>query len=311
LADKYVKDWMAILKPLRDKMAPKVKLTGCTVANADLVFLDKVYQAGGWDMFEALAFHAAGSPRAIDFDDGNTYWSYLATLRQIRAVMKKYGQKELWMTELYAPAGPNSSCSNNERTSAEDIMLSIALAVAADVRGIMHYCFDDYTMCEEIKTARDIGEPFEREQYFGLVRFGWTPKAGLWAYQTAAYCFDGVKFLGDVELADKDLRGLLFEGRNGPFAVLWSRKEGYMLHEDPIRYNTHRPAWEDGWTIKTPLTIEPSSKELTVIDCVGRTRKIAPDAGGKTTIQLTGSPIYVFGGKFKPIKGRFASVLQP
>ncbi len=311
LAEKYVKDWMTILKPLRDKIAPKVKLAGCSVANADMVFMDKVYRAGGWDTFEALAFHAAGNPRSPDFDDGVTYWSYLATLRNIRAALKKYGQKELWMTEMYTPCSPNTSCSNNERTTAEDTMLSIALAVAADVRGFMYYCFDDFMRFGEIKTPDEIGEPMEREQYFGLVRFDWTPKVALWAYQTAAYYFDGVQFLGDVKLPDKNLYGLLFKGRNGKFAVLWSRKEGYLMHEGKLRSNTHRPAWQEHWSEQTPLDVETRPKGLTVVDCVGRKRTILPNPGGKATIMLTGAPVYVFGGDFTPVKGRFSKMLQP
>jgi len=310
-AEKYVKDWLTILKPLRDKMAPNVKLTGLTIANGDLVYMEKVYRAGGWDKFDALAFHAAGVPRSVDFDDGNTYWSYLATLRRVREAMKKYGEKELWMTEMYTPSAPNSSCSNNERVSAEDTALSIALAVAADVRGFLYYCMDDYDIWEEIKTAKDVGEPSEREQYFGLIRRDWNPKAGLWAYQTAAYYFDGAKFLGDAQLPDKETFGLLFKGRNGSVAMLWSRKEGYQLHEPPVRANTHRPPWEDSWTERTAVRIPSAGGDVVIVDCVGRAKHLKPDATGTVKIELTGAPVYVLGGKFTAVRGKFASALAP
>jgi hypothetical protein len=304
LADRYAREWAIPLKAIRDQMCPKVRLAGCVIANGDQTYLNKVYKAGAWDSFDILAFHAVGCPRSCDFDDGKEYWSYLATLRRIHEVMRELGKKELWMTEFYAPTAPNNSCSNNERIAAEEITLQCALAVAADVRGFMFYCLDDFEREEEIKTALQVGEPMERESYFGLVRRDWTPKAGLWAYQTAAYCFDGAKFVGDISMPDPKFFGMAFDGRNGHFAVLWSRKEGYLPHNPSHLRLAHRQPWEDVWTLRTPFSFA-SNSEVTVVDCIGRSRKIVPDKDGKVTIELTGAPVYVFGGNFKPFTGRF------
>jgi hypothetical protein len=309
LAEKYAKDWLTILKPLRDKMAPNVKLTGLTVGNTDRVFIDKVAKAGGWDNFDVVAFHAACTPRSVDFDDGQTYWSYLGTLREMRAVLKQYGEKEVWLTEMYSPDAPNSSINPNERTSAENLLLSVALAFAADIRGFMYYCFDDYVpswLSGEVKTSAQVGEPAEREQYFGMVRFDWTPKTQLWAYQNAAHVFDGATFRGDVKMPAKDVCGLLFDSPAGPFAVLWSRKEGFQLHEPPVNPNAHRPPWCDTWSVRSTLVVDAESSGVTVIDCIGRATSLQPDASGQCRIELTGAPIVVRGGKFAATKGRFS-----
>jgi hypothetical protein len=309
LADRYARDWAIPLKAIRDQICPQVKLAGCVIANGDLTYLSRVYNAGGWNAFDILAFHAIGVPDSCDFDNGNTYWSYLATLRRVYTAMKQYGEKELWMTEFYAPTAPNNSMSNNERVSAEEITLQCALAVAADVRGFMLYCLDDFDDSEEIKTASQVGEPMEREYYFGLVRRDWTPKAGLWAYQTAAYYFDGARFIGDISMPAPDLFGMVFEGRNGRFAVLWSRKEGYLGHSSyhPIQA-LHKQPWEEFWTLRTPFTFAANSG-VTVVNCVGQSRTITP-VNGNVTIELTGAPIYVVGGNFSTCAGKFSTLFQ-
>ncbi len=310
LAEKHAKDWMIPLKKLRDQMVPKIKLAGCVIAGGDLVYLDKVYKAGAWNSFEILAFHASGTPRSPDFDDGNTYWSYLATLRRVHEAMRKYGKKELWMTEMYAPTAPNSACSLTERQAAEDIALMFGLAIAADVRGVMPYCLDDFDPQEEIKTAKDLGEPSERENYFGIVRRDWTPKASLWSYQTAAWLFDGAKFIGDVALPDKDLHGLLFDTPKGNLAMLWSRKEGYQDHGPSHTRFTHLPPWVDPWTTRTPLTIQPEKSQVKVVDAIGREKILNPDQNKNITVELTGSPVYILGGHFKPFDGHFSKIFK-
>ncbi|HQE83935.1 MAG TPA: hypothetical protein PLM14_13110 [Candidatus Hydrogenedentes bacterium] len=311
LAEKYTRDWLVPIRRLRDEMAPHVKLAGCVLANGDLAFLDKVYEAGGWDQFELLSFHAAGEPRAPDFDDGITYWSYLATLRRIHEAMLKYGRKELWMTEFYAPCAPNSTVSNNERVAAENIPLMCAMAIAADVRGFMLYCLDDFDGPEEIKTASQVGEPAERESYFGIVRRDWCPKAGLWAYQAAAWYLEGARFLGDVQLPEPWLHGLLFQSRQGRVALLWSRKDGYLSQRPPHPRATHRPPWEEFWTSRTPIELPASDSVVTVVDCVGHARYLTPGADGSVTIELTGAPIYVLGAAIEPCAGQFSEMFKP
>jgi hypothetical protein len=308
LAEKLAKDWMIPLKKLRDQMVPKVKLAGCIIANGDLVFLDKIHKAGAWDSFDILAVHAACCPRTPDLDDGNTYWSYLATLRRVHEAMRKYGKKELWMTEMYAPTAPNSACSLTERQAADDITLMFGLAVAADVRGVMFYCLDDFDHQEEIKTARDLGEPTEREDYFGIIRRDWMPKAGLWSYQTAAWLFDGAKFIGDIVLPDKDLRGLLFETPKGKLALLWSRKEGFQDHGPSHTRFTHLPPWIDPWSVRTPLTIRTEKSQVRIFDSIGREKILSPDQSKGVTVELSGSPVYILGGKFKTYQGHFSKI---
>jgi hypothetical protein len=312
LAEKYVKDWLVPLKRLRDAEFSSIELAGGVVGNADDVYLEKVYKAGGWPLFDILDLHAAGSPRSADFDDGNTYWSYLAALRGIREILRKYGAKELWLSEFYSPVAPNSSCSNNERVAAQDLTLQIVLAIAADVRGFMYYCFDDFDRFgPNISSAETIGEPADRECYFGLIRRDWTPKATLWAYATAAWYLEGAKFLGDVAMPKPWLHGLLFEGRRGKVAVLWSRQEGYLLHEPAHPRHTHPEPWEPIWTDKVSVPLKSAGKTITVVDCVGRARTLQPDKDGMVTVELDGAPLYVLGVELAPSEGHFSRILRP
>jgi hypothetical protein len=234
----------------------------------------------------------------------------LGTLRRVHEAMRKYGKKDLWMTEVYAATAPNSSCSISERDAAEDIALMHGLAVAADVKGTMLHCLDDYDLYEEIKTSAQIGEPVERECYFGLVRRDWMPKPGLWSYQTAAYYLDGAEFLGDIVVSDKDLNGLLFKTNRGAVAMLWSRKVGYRRQEAAHPRQTQRMPWKSSWTVGTPITFAGKSA-VAVVDCVGRSRQVSPDQNGRITLEITGSPIYVVGGDFKTYTGRYSRMFKP
>ncbi|MGN1367032.1 MAG: hypothetical protein ACI406_16805, partial [Victivallis vadensis] len=249
----------------------------------------------------------SGVPRAPD-NPSDVYWNYLKTLVDIRRALREFGDKPIYCSEFYAPTAPNTSCSNNERSGAEDLALMFALGTAADVKNMMYYRLDDIDRHTPIATAAQLGEPQHRESYFGLVRRDWVPKASLWSYAAAARFFDRAEFKGDVELGP-ELFGLLFDSPQGEFAVLWNRREGYVDHEAFTPRPWHRPPWQELWTRQDPVVL-PADRFVTVTDVVGRSRKLSP-VSGKVTVPLTGAPVYVKGAKLKPVKGYFSKLLFP
>lgn len=308
-AEKYVKDWLPLIKKVRDRMASDLRLAGGVVANADMPFLQKMYDGGSWNDFEILAFHSSGVPKSSDLD--GMYWSYLETLKNIRVAIRKFGNKELWMTEFYAPAAPNYITSYDERSAAENLVLMCALAIAADVKGMMYYCFDDFDRQTEIAAHGTLPEPILRENYFGLVRRDWTPKASLWAYENSAWIFDGASFISDVRLPSSELNGLLFKGKLGEFALLWSRQEGYTNDVPFAPRGHHREPWQKQWTMQTSLTFKAKDRNVYLIDSIGRKSTLAPDKNGMVTISLTGEPVFLFGVVLEPVRGRFTTLFYP
>lgn len=312
LAGNLARDWMQPLAELRQQLAPGVKLAGAVVANADLPFLQGLYDAGAWDSFEALAFHASGVPKAPDLDDPQDYWTVLGTLAGVRQALRRFGDKELWMTEFYAPVAPNSSITNNERIEAEHLVLTCALGVAAGVRNMMLYRLDDIDLGDRglIAAAADVGEPTEREQYFGMLHRDWSPKATLWAYQTAAWMLDGATFAGDVRLPDPALRGLAFDGPHGRLALLWSRAEGAHGQEPYRPALAHPEPWEDPWRLDRTVPVRVPASGVTVVDCIGRRRGLRPDATGQVRLALSGAPVFVLGADWATERGRFSRMLE-
>ncbi|MBQ9776044.1 MAG: hypothetical protein IJW17_08420 [Lentisphaeria bacterium] len=92
-AELYAKDWLPLIKKLRDKYFPQLKIGGLVIANADMSYMQKVYENGGWQLFDYLVFHASGVPRSAENDDN--YWSYFRTLKNIRKALNNYGEKPL------------------------------------------------------------------------------------------------------------------------------------------------------------------------------------------------------------------------
>ena len=303
-------DFAKVLRKTRDQYYPDIKLTGLTVCNGDMPYMQKVYEQGAWDDFDYLAFHATGVTRSPETDD--SYWSYIRTLRAVREAARRFGDKPLYLTEFYSPTAPNMLITNNERIAATDIGIQVGLAVAADVKNIMYYTFNDLETGALIHPDNNIS--LQRECHFGLFHRNWMPKLPLWAWQTAARFFDPGKFLGDLQFDDPDARGLLFDrGPNGKFALLWSRKDGLRQQEAPIQQGFHLQPWIPA-DLNAPLelTVDAMNRQCVwVTDAVGRTRRVAANSDGKVVLPLTEAPLYVEGARLIPTKGPVYRMLSP
>lgn len=306
IAVKYVKDWLIPLDQVRKEKYPEIKLAGACVSNADTEYMQVMYENGAWDHFDYFVFHDSGMPRSPDSPDF-CYWNFLQTLMDVRKALRTYGEKPAYITEFYSPTAPNISCSNNERLAAADILLEIALCNAANVKGMMYYGFDDFDWNQPIQHLPEMSEPACREKYFGLIRRDYVPKALLWTFATAADTFDGATFKGDLELKGTKSYGLLFDSPKGPFAVMWSRIDGYMAHETKMNGNWHPAPWRKIFSSQEHVIV--NGNNVTVTDIVGRTRS-AQMSDGKAELYLTGEPVIVRGLKETPVNGYFSKMLK-
>ncbi|MDR3708194.1 MAG: hypothetical protein P4L33_07820 [Capsulimonadaceae bacterium] len=298
-ADTYARDWLVPVNEERTKTGAKVKIMSMGLAGMDEGFLDKVHDAGGWNLFEALAIHAGRGRYTADYggdEQGSAvkpdYWNFLGTIEAANNVLAKYGRKELWVTEAYACTFPNSSWFDTYRHSAENVVLSYALAAAKGVR-----VMDWYQLNDGVWYDHGGVNPKDSEYHYGLLNRDLSPKPSLLGYATIAAALDQAKFVRWIKFVNTHTKGLLFSTPRGPMAVLWDRTDGYMLNTrrdiKTDKFAAPEP-WVDDWKTKVALELPASGKSLRVIDCVGRERTI-PAANGTANVTLDGAPRIVYG----------------
>ncbi|MFD7863756.1 hypothetical protein [Streptomyces sp. NPDC059783] len=302
-ADVYVRDG---LKQVTDRLAaagPTMKVMNAGLGGMDYVWLENFRAAGGWDLIDALAVHPGRgnftpdfAPDPADWTQGSagTYWNFLGAVRKAKAVIAEYGgDKELWLTEAYAPTRPNAWWSDTYRHAAENVLLTLVLAKAEGVRGVNWYQLHDSTVLHPQEA-----DPANAEYHYGLMHRDTAPKPSLLAYATAARVLDGAVYVRPLVFADADVKGLLFTTPDGPVSVLWSRADGYVLnadHGEDAWYASPEP-WTDTWTSRTEVVAHSAAVDGTVreLNCIGQERTLTA-AGGKVTLTLDGAPRVYYG----------------
>lgn len=286
------------LRPVFDRRAvtgDTVKLMNNGLAGMDKPWVENFIAAGGWDLIDAFAYHPGRGNFTPDYippgDDWNTggdgtYWNFYGGLRQLKALMAEHGEKEIWLTEAYAPTKPNSWWHDTYRHAAENVLLTLALAKAEGIRGVCWYQFHD-----SVLGMPQVADPDNVEYHYGLMNRDLSPKPSLLAYATAARTLDQATFHGWLTFPDPQTFGLWFDTPDGPAVVLWNRADGYVLNTSGQRTDWHFPApevWTDPWPTKTTLEV-PATTTVRQVDAVGQVRRL-PVSGGSVTLTLDGAP---------------------
>ncbi|GAA0953553.1 hypothetical protein [Nonomuraea longicatena] len=294
-AAEYVRDG---LRPIHERLSGSgIKLMNCGLGGMDVNWTANFHQAGGWPLIDVFAFHPgrgnftpdyAPPPSEWQLGDNGTYWNYLGSLREARRTVDAHGGgKELWLTEAYACTRPNRWWNDNHRQAAENVLLTLALAVSEGVDGLNWYQPHDSTIHHPQEA-----DPDNPEYHFGLLNRDTSVKAALLAFATATRTLEGARFIRWLTFADPDVKGLLFD----KFSILWTRKDGYLLNADhgPDQWYPHKEAWVDHWPTKTPVTLPARSANVHVVDCLGRETWV-PVTGGQATLTLDGAPRFYYG----------------
>jgi hypothetical protein len=111
---------------------------------------------------------------------------------------------------------------------------------------------------------------------------------------------EGATYVGRLDLGAEDLYGVRFQRDGKAVDVLWSYRE---KHETDIPWwpvETYKDCsrkpgepWVERW--KAPVEVAlPAAGAVTVTDIMGNDRTVERE-GGKVTLWLTGSPVYVAG----------------
>lgn len=288
-ASEYV-EYLRIIRRLIDESGAKVKLLSIGFSNGfgGIKSLRLVHTAGGWPLLDGIAYHIGRGNMTPDYAGGGD-WTYLSSLNALNALLDECGRKPIYLTEVYTCTKPNSWWHDSLRRSVENIVLSYALAKANHVTVAFHYQLHDSVWFNVGGTSETDGEYF----YGMLDRFG-NPKPPLLAFQATARQLDGATFVRNMTFPDQPtVNGLLFQTRNGQdLALLWDRSEGYWQSEKSDDYAANEP-WISHWQKTVPLSIDATGG-VTLIDPIGQQRAIAA-SGGKITLSLDGTPIWVRG----------------
>ncbi|WP_416973088.1 hypothetical protein [Streptomyces sp. 4F14] len=291
------------LRPVFDRRAATgatVKLMNNGLAGMDGPWVENFAAAGGWDLIDAFAYHPGRGNFTPDYippgdswstDGAGTYWNFYGGLRQLKALMAQYGEKEIWLTEAYAPTKPNSWWHDTYRHAAENVFLTLALAKAEGVTCVCWYQFHD-----SVLGMPQIADPDNVEYHYGLMNRDLSPKPSLLAYANAARTLDRATFRGKLTFADPKTFGLWFDTPTGPAVVLWNRADGYLLNTTGQRTGWHFPApevWTDPWPTKTTL-VAAAPGAVRQVDAIGRSRQI-PVTNGKASLTLDGAPRIYYG----------------
>ncbi|NNN29379.1 hypothetical protein HLK59_03215 [Streptomyces sp. S3(2020)] len=291
------------LRPVFDRRAvtgDTVKLMNNGLAGMDKPWVENFIAAGGWDLIDAFAYHPGRGNFTADYippgdvwttgGDG-TYWNFYGGLRRLKALMAEHGEKEIWLTEAYAPTKPNSWWHDTYRHAAENVLLTLALAKAEGVR-----CVCWYQSHDSVLGMPQVADPDNVEYHYGLMNRDLSPKPSLLAYATAARTLDQATFQGRLTFTDPQTSGLWFDTPDGPAVVLWNRADGYLLNTTGQRTDWHFPApevWIDPWPTKTPLTVAATTA-VRQVDAIGQVTQI-PVGNGSATLTLDGAPRIYYG----------------
>ena len=295
-----------IVEEFPDKLPAAIWQSNC---HGTTEWLEAFYDTGMWDNSEFIDIHTYSSPSGPDKLFSNTRISMHANtfsneyaMDRWKRIKKRYGEKRMIVGETGYPTAPyiGDRAEVDPRTAADFNVRIACFLLEAGCEDILYYCIYD-------RTSFFIGTSSWNEMYFGAMynydyNGVYMPKP--W---TAAYCnltrrFDGFKKVSFFDKYEESefgtLRAFKVEKEDGDFAVLWSNvykqpnttAEGRMVHEERIPM----PLWANRWVETEIREFDALGDTVTVIDVMGNVKEIKAE-NGKVKLQISGSPIYVYG----------------
>lgn len=288
----------------------KVKLLSVGVAGFDRAFFERTRVLGTWDLLDGFCLHPgrgnftpdypfvrpeaaqSGAVKTEDVHDADrldhsSFWNFLGAVRDCRTML---GDRPLYLTEVYTPTYPNSWWEDGLRDSADNTVLTYALALASGVKIAFYYQLFDSVWFNRLGI-----NPKNREYFFGLVNRDLSFKPAMMGYIAAAEALDGATFVRWLELPNETSHGLFFDTPRGRVACLWDRSEGYELTRRPAegeRYRSPEP-YVRHWTKSVRVSL-PASGSVRTVDGIGRSAQV-PVREGRAELELGGSPTFVYG----------------
>ena len=290
--------WLDAYRSERERQGGTFKIIyGTSAFRLDLMRLMEEYEV--WRKLDEYVIHPARGFWTADKDAGG--WRYLGLIRSTRRILEDelgIRNPQFHLTEVYAKTLPNNPWADSYRQSAENILLTAALAVSEPgVRSFMVH-----KLHEGISWDDNGINPDNMEYHYGLLHRDDSPKPSFMGYVTAAEELDGAKFDRWIfrDKCDDKLRGLVYNTPRGLLALLWDRIEGeHLTDHAPVPRAKGEPffhyePWIDHWRVKNSRMFKTSGRTVTVIDPIGR-RRTLHSKGGKIELTLDGGPVFVYG----------------
>lgn len=311
LAEPYAEFVREVRRIMREEgYDQKVKLLSLGVAGFDRTFFERMRETGTWDLLDGFCLHPGrgnftpdypfvrpeaaqgGAVKTEDVHDADrldhsSFWNFLGAVRDCRTML---GDRPLYLTEVYTPTYPNSWWEDGLRDSADNTVLTYALALASGVKIAFYYQLFDSVWFNRLGI-----NPKNREYFFGLVNRDLSFKPAMMGYIAAAEALDGATFVRWLELPNETSHGLFFDTPRGRVACLWDRSEGYELTRRPAegeRYRSPEP-YVHHWTKSVRVSL-PASGSVRTVDGIGRSAQV-PVREGRAELELGGSPTFVYG----------------
>lgn len=298
--------WLkAIRTELDSRGLTEVKLTSFGIQLFDKYLHSQLKESGAFDLLDELSLHPGRGCYTPDHTRG-AWWSYAGIIRNSKKNFEKLGQsgKKVNLTEAYAGTHPHDGWKDSYRSAAENIILSVAIALAENMSTFMFY-----EMHHGISFDHNGIGHRSAEYDFGLLMRDNSPKASLLAYAASSKYFDGADFIRYFELKDTEVKGIEFNTPRGKMAVIYDRTDGgdqskWTKHPEGLtRKNAagkdvavyvFKEPWMDHWQSHIKHTFNSSKDKIIVGDVIGREKEI-PVKNGKVELVLSGAPMIVYG----------------
>lgn len=274
---------------------PNMKIMNGALSGGDTGWMQLMKDTGMWDKIDYLSYHPYGIPYAPDSQYGG-FWNIEKAMKDVSAMNQKLGAKPLYITETGYPTTPlgKAKDSLDLRTQGDYLLRCYALGMSYGAKVIEWYSIFD-------KTGADTFDDTYMEYHFGLFYLPdanglLMPKPSAMAFATMARVLDGTQSTREVTVRSK-LRVFEVTLKGKTVAMAWSTKERHALDAE---YGTtqRKPsqAWENVWKQTDNVTFQAAGSQVTVIDAMGN-ETIYKAAGGKVTIPMSGSTVFIEGLK--------------
>ena len=274
------------------------------IAGPDTVWWDKVAKEIEMDKFDIISYHPYGIPTSPDNKENTGYWSVEHAIRIFMEAVREVTDKPVWITETGYCDVPGVSHYMDQRTVADYMPRTYAIAMSEGIEAVCWYCLIDVGFGQAF-------DPVDGQYHFGVyytpdINGIVMPKVSAVSFATMSRVLDGADKTVRVETSDENDRFYdvaLLDGRH--IAMLWTAE--FPMETDDVR-NIGSPAspriprlpWEEHWADTVSRTFRSEQPEVWVTDIMGnKTAYTVID--GEVTLKLSGSPVYVEGLSFSEL----------